>query len=132
MDIRSLISQIKLTDDYFKGRIARTIDRYLTIRNWLIGFYIVEYEQQAQDRASYGSKLLQSIANKLDTQGLSSRNLKLFRQFYQSYPQIGQTVSAVFKDEIGQTVSAEFEEPLQMQASNAKNQDHPFISAEQI
>lgn len=108
MDIQLLISQIKTTDGFFKDKVARTIDRHLTIRNWLIGFYIVEYEQNGNDRAEYGAKILQNIAEKLDTKGLSLRNLKLFRQFYNAYPLIGQTVSAFLEKEIGQTLSAQF------------------------
>jgi len=34
----------------------------LTIRNWLIGYYIVEFEQNGKDRAEYGISLLKSIA----------------------------------------------------------------------
>jgi len=105
VDIKSLISQIKLTDDFFKGKVARTIDKYLTVRNWLIGYYIVKYEQHGLDRAEYGAKVLQNIADKLDTKGLSQTNLKLFKQFYLIYPQISQTVSDLLSLEISQTAS---------------------------
>lgn len=105
MDITLLISQINSTEGYFKGKISRTIDRNLTIRNWLIGYYIVEYEQKGKDRAEYGSELLQTIADKLKTKGFSQRNLKLFRQFYTRYAHIGQTVTAFLENEIRQTVS---------------------------
>lgn len=81
MNFEVLISQFQWTDDYFKEKISRTIDRHLTIRNWLIGFYIVEFEQNGEDRAEYGVALLDSAAEKLNKKGLSARNLKLFRQF---------------------------------------------------
>ena len=38
--------------NYFKEKISRTIDQHLTFRKWLIGFYIVEFEQNGDDRAS--------------------------------------------------------------------------------
>ena len=68
----------------------------LTLRNWLIGCYLFEYEQNGQDRAEYGERLLSKLAATLRQQsikGLSETNLKLFRQFYVAYPQIGQTLS---------------------------------------
>lgn len=93
MDITGLISQIKFTDAYFKGRIAHTIDRHLTIRNCLIGFYIVEYEQNGEDRAKYGAKLLSRLSEKLGLKGLSSPELSRYRQLYNVYPQILGTLS---------------------------------------
>lgn len=76
-------------------RAAVSVDRNLTVRNWLIGFYIAEFEQNGEDRAKYGERLLERIADETRSiKGLSYRNLKVFRQFYFAYPQIGQTVSA--------------------------------------
>lgn len=51
-------------------------------------FYIVEFEQNGDDRAQYGEKLLQRLAESLNESSLSYRNLRLFRQFYLIYPQI--------------------------------------------
>ena len=56
----------------------------------------VEYEQHGQDRAEYGEKALPKLAETLRQQGvkgLSVTNLKLFRQFYTTYPAIGQAVT---------------------------------------
>ena len=33
----------------------------MTLRNWAIGYYIVEYEQDGSDRAEYGSHLLKNL-----------------------------------------------------------------------
>ncbi len=38
------------------------VNQLLTIRNWAIGCYIVEYEQEGCDRAKYGVRLLQNLA----------------------------------------------------------------------
>jgi hypothetical protein len=107
-DLRALLSQISQLDGQLTTQAAKSIDRLLTIRNWLIGGYLFEYEQNGTDRANYGSKLEQTIAETLDRKGLSERNLKLFKQFYVVYPQIMQTVSAQFKlpEKIVQTTSA--------------------------
>jgi hypothetical protein len=106
-DLRALLSQISQLDGQLTAQAAKSIDRLLTIRNWLIGGYLFEYEQNGSDRANYGSKLEQTIAETLDRKGLSERNLKLFKQFYLAYPQTMQTVSAQFKlpEKIVQTTS---------------------------
>ncbi len=46
--------------------------------------------------------------------GISATNLKIFRAFYQNYPQIQQTLSVEFKtqNQISQTVSDEFKNTL--------------------
>ena len=65
----------------------------LTIRNWLIGYYIVEFEQNGKDRAEYGKSLLKSIAKNLShIKGMEERSLRRFRQFYLFYPQIADTI----------------------------------------
>lgn len=46
------------------------INQLLTIRNWAIGCYIVEYEQEGCDCAKYGARLLQKLANELSIKGL--------------------------------------------------------------
>ncbi|MBD2607128.1 DUF1016 family protein [Scytonema hofmannii FACHB-248] len=61
----------------------------MTIRNWLIGAYIFEYEQNGVDRAAYGTQLIKKLADDLKSRkidGLSDRNLKNFRQFALTYP----------------------------------------------
>jgi predicted nuclease of restriction endonuclease-like (RecB) superfamily len=107
-NLNALLSQISQLDSQLTAQAAKSIDRLLTIRNWLIGGYLFEYEQNGSDRAVYGSKLELTIAESLNRKGLSERNLKLFKQFYLAYPQTMQTVSAQFKipEKIMQTTSA--------------------------
>jgi len=127
MKFDGLLQLIQNTSVVMQQNAVKAINRMLTIRNWLIGYYIVEYEQKGEDRARYGEKLLDNLAGKLNSDGLSFRNLKLFRQFYCSYPrlapvvlkfltdhnQIGQSRPAQFQlnanqsDKIGQTLSAQ-------------------------
>jgi predicted nuclease of restriction endonuclease-like (RecB) superfamily len=70
----------------------------MVARNWLLGWYIVEYEQNGADRAEYGSKLIERLAAKLLIKGTSATNLRKFCQFYREFP-------------IQQTVSVELEKP---------------------
>lgn len=41
-----------------------------TMRNWLIGYYIVEFEQHGKDRAEYGSQLLKKIGGTGKSKGI--------------------------------------------------------------
>ena len=69
----------------------------MTLRNWAIGYYIVEYEQDGSDRAEYGSHLLKNLEKQIDQKGMNYTLFKACRQFYKVYPQIGSTVSSKFK-----------------------------------
>lgn len=69
------------------------VNQMLTARNWAIGYYIVEYEQNGKDRAEYGTRILERLAERLSIKGLDRTNLNLCRIFYQKYPQIRETVS---------------------------------------
>ena len=68
------------------------INLSLTARNWLIGWYIVEYEQNGEDRAQYGEALLKNLAQRIHMRGLGERRLYEFRQLYNVYPQLSEQV----------------------------------------
>jgi predicted nuclease of restriction endonuclease-like (RecB) superfamily len=110
----SLTKAIQETNKFFLNKVQKQVNVAMTLRNWLIGSYIIEYEQLGEDRATYGLMVLETLASRLKKEGLkgmSETNLKLFRQLYQFYPQIRQTLSDEFKDadfqpfSIGQTAS---------------------------
>lgn len=99
MNFDQLINTIENVHIDLSTRAVKQVDYLMTIRNWVIGCYIVEFEQNGEDRADYGSKLLVTISEAFKAKqiiGFSDRNLRLFRQFYLTYPQIWQTVSAKF------------------------------------
>ncbi len=97
MDFNNLISNIQITHNVLQASVSKAINTGTTIRNWLYGFYIVEFEQHGEDRSKYGDKLLPNISKSTKIKGLSVTNLSLFRQFYRAYPEIGQTVSDFFE-----------------------------------
>ena len=66
----------------------KSVKLLLTLRNWLIGYYIVEYEQKGSDKAKYGDKLLHILSASLNIKGLSVTNLKPNTLFYIAYPQM--------------------------------------------
>ena len=91
-----LVKAIKLAHDRLLMKAVKAVNVSLTLRNWLIGFYIAVYEQQGADRAAYGEHLLEKLAKRLVESGLkncSERELRRYRRFYQIYPQIRETVS---------------------------------------
>ena len=56
--------------------------------NWNIGRLIVEEEQKDQERAEYGTHLIQNLARKLAAEfgkGFTQQNLRNFRQFYLTF-----------------------------------------------
>jgi predicted nuclease of restriction endonuclease-like (RecB) superfamily len=89
MQLTNLSQHIDQLDHSFGQAATKAVNSLLTARNWLIGFYIVEYEHNGKDRAEYGKSLTKELAKRLDTKGLSARNLWLYRQFFLTYPQIG-------------------------------------------
>ena len=92
-----LIDNVYQTHYLLHLNAQKAVNQNLTIRNWLIGCYIVEFEQNGEDRAKYGAHLLEDMAKEIKTKGikgLNGRALRNCRLFYVSYPQIWRTVSA--------------------------------------
>ena len=68
----------------------------MTAAYWQIGRRLVEVEQQGQERAEYGERLIERLSQDLSTRfgrGFGRRNLEQMRLFYRTW-QIPQTVSA--------------------------------------
>lgn len=62
MNFESLVGRINLIQDALQAQAAHAVNLSLTARNWLVGYYIVEFEQHGEDRAKYGDKLLKNLA----------------------------------------------------------------------
>jgi predicted nuclease of restriction endonuclease-like (RecB) superfamily len=95
-DFDSLVFAIVQIHRETQDFAARAINTGLTLRNWLIGYRIVEFEKMGHDRAAYGERLLPTLAKTLAAAGLTrvdTRELRRFRLFYIVYPQIRETVS---------------------------------------
>ncbi len=98
-NINELVSIIGETQHYFKLQASRQVDTALTMRNWLFGCSIAEYELNGADRAEYGQKLFKEIAKRLEKQGfrqIRERHLYLCKDFYLAYQNILRTVFAKF------------------------------------
>jgi predicted nuclease of restriction endonuclease-like (RecB) superfamily len=92
-----LIDNVYQTHCLLQWNAQRAVNQNLIIRNWLIGCYIIEFEQKGEDRAKYGAHLLEEMAKEIrykGIKGLNSRALRNCRLFYISYPQIWRSVTA--------------------------------------
>jgi predicted nuclease of restriction endonuclease-like (RecB) superfamily len=99
MNYDALVAAIANAHEETQRSAVQAVNLRLTLRNWLIGHYIVEYEQHGSDRAQYGAKLLDELAKDLRRRvgkGFSKRYLEMFRRFYLCYP-IAKTVFSQFQ-----------------------------------
>ena len=112
----------------------RAVNQMATLRNWLIGCYIVEYEQKGSDRAKYGERLLKRLEERVNTKGLNLTLFKVSRNFYLSYPQIAELFSGSIHsipsdesiDEKGATASHQFDNVVLPQKSATPS--HEFVT----
>lgn len=97
MEFNSLVSTIKDTHVYLQQSLIKAVNKHHTLRNWVVGFYIIQYEQIGRDRTEYGSKLLENLAAAILIKGLTASELSRCRQFYKVYPEIFGTLSQKLK-----------------------------------
>ena len=95
-DFDHLVKTIEQIHQQALGLASKAVNVGLTLRNWLIGRQIVEYEQQGSDRAAYGEGLLDKLSVRLSGLGLprsEPRELRRYRQLYLIYPQIWESLT---------------------------------------
>lgn len=95
-DFDALVGSIVHIHRQTQDIATKAVNVSLTLRNWLIGYRIVEFEQLGEDRAAYGERLLSTLAERLSAAGLKRvdvRELRRFRLLYGVYPQIRETVT---------------------------------------
>ena len=85
----SLVGRIHQVQDILQAQAAHAVNLSLTARNWLVGYFIVEFEQHGEDRAKYGANLLKNLAKSLNRRGFGERRLYECRLTYRIYPQLG-------------------------------------------
>lgn len=95
MNYDSLLAAITQVHEQAEAGAGGAVNRHLLLRNWLIGAYIVEFEQGGEDRAAYGAELLKRLSADLHQRavgGCSPQMLERMRQFYLSYPQVAAAI----------------------------------------
>lgn len=94
----TLVDGLVALQERARETAARSVDEILTVRNWLIGVWIVAFEQEGADRARYGTEVIGALAKEFKARGvrgLGRSNLKSYRRIALNWPRLG----------IGQTVS---------------------------
>ena len=97
LDFGRLVEAIQQVHESCAVQVGKAVNTSLTLRNWLIGFYIAEYELRGADRSNYGDNLLAALSAKLRARKISStgrRQLYNYLSFYRTYPQIVRALSA--------------------------------------
>ena len=96
LTFEGLVRSIRGVDAELAAQAGRAVNVSLTLRNCFIVCYIAEYELRGQDLATYGEKLLDSLAAELSRLAVSNSNRRqLYRylRFYRTYPGIVGTLS---------------------------------------
>jgi len=134
----SLVSSIQHLHAQLQQSAINAVNQMLTIRNWLIGYYIVEFEQNGKDRAEYGNRLIESIADELShIKGIDTRSLFRFRQFYLFYPHLANSVRGSVNPDLGHfeimgTVSPLLENLLIMGTSSPQLKENLVVPGDKI
>lgn len=98
-----LILKLKKLIESAHQSVVRNINQTMTITYFFVGRYIVEDEQQGNERAEYSATTLKLISKALQKEygkGFSERNLQMMRKFYLVYK------SRIDTQSISQTDSA--------------------------
>jgi predicted nuclease of restriction endonuclease-like (RecB) superfamily len=93
----TLVQSIVTLHREARGRAALAVNSALVLRNWMIGAYLVEFEQDGADRAAYGTGLLARLSGDLQQhalKGVSPDVLERMRLLYLLYPQLRLHISA--------------------------------------
>ena len=111
MNFEALVKHINTIQNTLQVQAAHAVNLALTSRNWLMGCYIVEFEQNGEDRAAYGEQLLKKLEQRLKTKGLNERRFREFRRLYLVYPQLKEPISQYIASQIQirQSLTAESE-----------------------
>ena len=119
----NLVGRIQATSEALQQEALVVINRSVTARAWLTGYYIVEYEQHGADRAKYGEGLLKKLAERLSGPAFALASLKNYRKFYQLYPELAEPVAGYLISRFGKSQSLigqlaiDVSEPLQKSQS---------------
>jgi hypothetical protein len=96
LDLPSLVAAVLSVHERCAAQASRAVNINLTLRNWLIGAYLHEYELRGADRARYGDGLFSELADQLSKAKVSNcgkRQLYRYARFYKLYPEIVGTLS---------------------------------------
>ena len=85
----SIYSDIRRILQSARKRVYDSVNSEMVYAYWRIGKRIVEEEQGGAERAKYGKRQIEQLSKQLTVEfgkGLSVRNLRNMRSFYQTFP----------------------------------------------
>lgn len=88
LDISSLLIQIRQLVITSRKQAQQVVNRVMVQTYWEIGRLIVQDEQQGQEKAVYGKRQLENLAEQLTQEfgkGFDVTNLRNMRRFYQAF-----------------------------------------------
>ena len=86
---RVIFGDVSKIIDAARDSAIRSVNAAMTAAYWLIGHRIVEFEQSGEERAEYGTALIERLAADLTRRfgrGFSRQNIQHMRLFYLTYP----------------------------------------------
>ncbi|MCX5815768.1 MAG: PDDEXK nuclease domain-containing protein [Proteobacteria bacterium] len=89
--ISGVYNQIKAVLVEARSKAYRSVNIAMVQTYWNIGRLIVEEEQQGEERAVYGTRLIEELSTRLSIEfgkGFDSRNLWFMRSFFLAYPKV--------------------------------------------
>lgn len=110
LNFGTLIKTIGHVHEQLTARAKRAVNVSLTLRNWLIGYYIDEYQLKGSDRAEYGDRLVEVLSERLlqkEIAGTGKRQLYQYVAFYRAYPQIVRSVTAQLSNDLQMDIDLE-------------------------
>ncbi|CAN5804634.1 hypothetical protein BH11VER1_BH11VER1_02950 [soil metagenome] len=122
MDFGALVDAIRQVHEHTAAVVNRVVNTSLTLRNWVIGAYIVEYQLRGADRAEYGNRIMEKLAAALQKHQVPTcdpSRLYAYATFFRAYPQVQAVASQTWpqllamssgsRDVILRTVSGKLE-----------------------
>ncbi len=109
MNFEQLATIITDTHQQLQQSAVKAVNQCQTVRNWLMGFYIVEFEQNGEDRAQYGEQLLKKLEQWVNQKGLNVTLFQRSRMFYSVYPQFSTLIEKMFTSSIYATLLPKLE-----------------------
>ena len=121
LDFRSLVKNIGKLHNELKQQAFHSVNTLLTLRNWIIGYYIAEYQLKGSDRAVYGKKLFEVLADELKKALIprsDKRELYRFYEFYKVYPQIVDSLNPQFQSYLFKTDTRTLHRPENLRSNS--------------
>lgn len=87
-----------------RANVVRSVNNSMVIAYWHIGREIVEELQKGEERAVYGTQLIETLSEKLAKKyrrGFSTTNLRYFRTFYTTYADRAPEIRQIGSGELG-------------------------------